>query len=268
MPEGLTGSLAQLPLVDLLKMLAAGGQSGRLELSSGLDLGDLYLQDGQPVHAEAAGEWGEPAFARLVAWPNGHFRFSPGRQPPERTITRTLEQLLAEAARVASEREAIRRVVPSMEVVPRLVRKAPGPTVTLDASDWEVVAHLDGSRTAAQLATALGVDDFETMRRLYRLKLVGLVEIEKAQQLAPAARALAGPQFFQALHAAVAAAVGPLAEIIIDDCLDAMGHTRQDFPRDAIARLAEAISNEITEPVKRVKFQQTILALLRAQRAA
>ncbi len=268
MPEGLTGSLAQLPLVDLLKMLVAGGQTGRLELSSGLDLGDLYLHHGQVVHAEAGGEWGEPAFMRLVTWPNGQFRFIPGEPAPERTITRPLEQLIAEAARIASEREAIRRVVPSMDVVPRLARRAPAPTITIDAADWELIALLDGARTAASLATALGVDDFETMRRLYRLKLAGLVELEKPQQLAPAARALAGPQFFQALHTAVAAAVGPLAEIIIDDCLDALGHTRQDFPRDGIARLAEAISNEITDPEKRVRFQQTMLAMLRGERAA
>jgi len=267
MPEGLTGSLAQLPLIDLLKMLAAGSQSGRLELSSGLDLGDIYLHRGQVVHAEAAGDWGEPAFARLVTWPNGQFRFIPGEEAPERSISRPLDQLLAEAARVASEREAIRRVVPSMDIVPRLARRAPAPTITIEASDWEVIALLDGSRTAAGLAAALGVDDFEAMRRIYRLKLAGLVEFEKAQQLAPAARALAGPQFFQALTAAVAAAVGPLAEIIIDDCLDALGHTRQDLPRDAIARLAEAISNEITDPEKRLKFQQTMLAMLRGQAA-
>jgi hypothetical protein len=267
MPEGLTGSLAQLPLIDLLKMLAAGSQSGRLELSSGLDLGDIYLHRGQVVHAEAAGDWGEPAFARLITWPNGQFRFIPGEEAPERSISRPLDQLLAEAARVASEREAIRRVVPSMDIVPRLARRAPAPTITIEASDWEVIALLDGSRTAAGLAGALGVDDFEAMRRIYRLKLAGLVEFEKAQQLAPAARALAGPQFFQALTTAVAAAVGPLAEIIIDDCLDALGHTRQDLPRDAIARLAEAISNEITDPEKRLKFQQTMLAMLRGQAA-
>ncbi|WP_322796368.1 DUF4388 domain-containing protein [Tepidiforma sp.] len=268
MPEGLTGSLAQLPLIDLLKMLAAGGQTGRLELSSGLDLGDLYLHQGHVVHAEAAGEWGEPAFARLITWPNGQFRFIPGEPAPERTITRPLDQLLAEAARLASEREAVRRVVPSMDVVPRLPRKAPAPTITIDAADWETIAVIDGTRTAAAIAAALGLDDYDTMRRLYRLKLSGLVELEKAPQVAPSARALAGPQFFQALHAAVAAAVGPLAEIIIDDCLDAMGYTRQDFPRDGVAALAEAVSNEITDAEKRVRFQQTMLAMLRGNRAA
>jgi len=53
MAEGLTGSLAQLPLPDLLKMLGAGGQSGRLELTSGLDSGDIYLVAGAVVHAES-----------------------------------------------------------------------------------------------------------------------------------------------------------------------------------------------------------------------
>ena len=77
MAEGLTGSLSQLPLVDLLKMLAAGGQTGRLELTSGLDQGDIYLVKGEIVHADCDLQVGDVAFAKLVSWPNGQFRFEP-----------------------------------------------------------------------------------------------------------------------------------------------------------------------------------------------
>ena len=106
MAEAFTGSLAQLPLVDLLKMLTAGGQTGRLELSSGLDQGDLFLDKGELVHAEADMQVGEAAFAKLVAWPNGQFRFEPGVAAPQRSIEKPLDRLLADSARAASEREA------------------------------------------------------------------------------------------------------------------------------------------------------------------
>jgi len=264
MAEGLTGSLAQLPLPDLLKMLGAGGQSGRLELTSGLDSGDIYLAAGAVVHAESGPHWGEQAFMRLIGWPNGQFRFDAGAEPPERTIERPLDVLVAESARAAGEREAIRRVIPSMDTLARLARKAPGPVVTIEAADWEVLALIDGQATAADIGGLLGVDDFEAVRHLYRLRMAGLIELATPQAPAAApARQLAGPQFFQAFTTAVAGALGPLAEIIIDDAVEDLGFTRSNFPREAVASLAERVSSEIRDTDKRVRFQQTMLAMLR-----
>jgi hypothetical protein len=270
MAEALTGNLAQLPLVDLLKMLIAGGQTGRLGLSSGLDSGDLYLHQGAIVHAEVDTSWGESAFMRLVSWPNGQFRFEPHVNAPERSIDKPLDQLLADAARVASEREAIRRVVPSPAVTVRMARVAPGPSVTVDAADWELLATLKEEITVAEIGAEFGWDEFEAMKRVSRLKLAGLVELgTSAQAAAPvqAARALAGPQFFKALTAAVAGALGPLAEIIIDDTVEELGFTRATFPRDMVATLAERISSEIKDNDNRIRFQQTMLAMLRPQAA-
>jgi hypothetical protein len=268
MAEGLTGSLAQLPLLDLLKMLAAGSQTGRLELSSGLDQGELYLQQGELVHAECDMQVGEAAFARLAQWPNGQFRFDQGAAAPQRSIEKPLERLVAECERAASEREAIRRIVPNMEAIPRLARKAPGPTVTIDGADWELLAVINGQSTAGELAGQLRIEDIDLARTLYRLKLAGLIELTAAHVAAPQQRALAGAGFFQALTTAVAGALGPLAEIIIDDAVEDLGFTRATFPRDAVASLAERISGEIREPDKRVRFQQTMLQMLRGQQAA
>ncbi len=268
MAEGLTGSLAQLPLVDLLKMLAAGGQTGRLELTSGLDQGEIYLVKGEVVHADCDLQVGDAAFARLVTWPNGQFRFEPGTPSPAHSIEKPLDRLLAESARAAGEREAIRRVVPNMDVVPRLARKAPAATIAIEAADWEVLASIDGATTAAELAREAGVEDIEFAKLLYRLKLQGLVELAVVQHSAPVQKALAGPQFFHALTTAVAAALGPLAEIIIDDAVEDLGFTRATFPREAVAALAERISGEIREPDKRVRFQQTMLQMLRGNQQA
>lgn len=268
MAEGLTGSLAQLPLVDLLKMLAAGGQSGRLELTSGLDQGEIYLVKGEIVHADCDMQVGDAAFAKLVSWPNGQFRFDGQVPAPAKSIEKPLDRLLADSARAASEREAIRRVVPSMDVVPRLARKAPAATIAIEAADWEVLASIDGAASAGDLARARGVDEIEFAKLLYRLKLQGLVEMAVVQQAAPAQRALAGPAFFAALNTAVAGALGPLAEIIIDDAVEDLGFTRANFPRDAVASLAERISGEIREPDQRVRFQQTMLQMLRGSQQA
>ncbi|HMO53207.1 MAG TPA: DUF4388 domain-containing protein, partial [Tepidiformaceae bacterium] len=197
MAEAFTGNLAQLPLVDLLKMLIAGGQTGRLSLSSGLDAGDVYLHQGTIVHAEVDTSWGEGAFAKLIGWPNGQFRFEPHVTAPDRSIEKPLDQLLAEAARIASEREAIRRIVPSPSVTVRMSRVAPGASVTVDAADWEVLAILSEETTVSQVGAEFGWDEFEAMKRVSRLKLAGLVELGASATVAApvqVARALAGPQ--------------------------------------------------------------------------
>jgi len=46
-----------------------------------------------------------------------------------------------------------------------------------------------------------------------------------------------------------------------------LGFTRATLPRDAVASLAERVSAEIRDPEKRVRFQQTMLAMLRQQAA-
>ena len=122
--------------------------------------------------------------------------------------------------------------------------------------------------SAAELARAAGAEDIEFAKLLYRLKLQGLVELAMVQPSAPVQKARAGPQFFHALTTAVAGALGPLAEIIIDDAVEDLGFTRATFPREAVAALAERISSEIREPDKRVRFQQTMLQMLRGNQQA
>src|SRR5688572_20027063 len=132
MAEGLSGSLAQIPLADLLRMLAAGAQTGRLRLTSGMDMGDVYVDRGDIAHAETEGLSGDAAFIRLLGWPTASFVFEPGISCIENTIEKTVEALQVEAAKAASEREAIRRVIPSTDAIPRLVRELPGPSVTIE----------------------------------------------------------------------------------------------------------------------------------------
>ncbi len=250
-------------------MLGAGAQTGRLRLTSGLDVGDVYVQRGDIVHAEHDGTFGDSAFARLLSWPNGTFAFEPGITAMDRTIEKTLDVLVAESVRMASEREAIRRVIPSTDAIPRLARELPMESVTVDAADWRILARMDGRTSIAALATELGFEEGELVRQLVRLKNAGLFELEIVQSQPKEApqRQLAGPQFFLALTTAVADAMGPLAEVIVDDAVEGMGFTRPTLPREAVSHLCERIAAEIRDDEHRVRFQQTILSMLRSRAA-
>lgn len=266
MADGLSGSLTELPLRHLLKMLAAGEQTGRLELNSGLELAALFLRTGVVVHATADAASGDAAVSTALGWTNGSFRFEPGVLHPEVTITAPLEQLLAEGSRQVSEREMLQRVIPSPEVVPRLAAKLPADSISISAAEWEVLAQIDGAATVGQLARTLGRSDLEAVRAFYSLKISGLIELS-VEPARPVAVVLAGKPFFQALQTAVAAAMGPLAEIIIDDALEDIGFTRRTLPRSEMSAVAERISREIRESENRSRFQQTMLAALRSHAA-
>jgi hypothetical protein len=263
MAEGLTGSLAQLPLSDILTMLGAGGQSGRLELSSNAGRGDVYLRKGAIVHAAAGLKTGEAALSELLAWPGGAFRFQPQVLSPESTIDKPLDQLLSDSARDATEREALHRVIPSADSVPRLSQEAPAHGIMLQPHEWQIIARINSHDSISEIAGNLRTEELILMQSLVPLVNAGLVLLDSVVKAAPI-RQTVGPHFWATLTTAVANAMGPLAEIIIDDAIADMNTTRDTFPREQVSALAERISAEIRDIDKRVAFQQTILGLLRS----
>ena len=266
MPEGLTGSLTQLSLSDILTMLSAGGQSGRLELADGSERGDIYLRGGVIVHALSSAHVGEAALIDLLRWSTGAFRFQPHVLTTDVTIDKPLERLLSEGVRHAMERDAVLRVVPSADAILHLSTDVPTGPITLQPHEWQIISQVDGRTTIAELAANMRCEDFALMEALVPMVSGGMLKLELAARVAPV-RAMASPAFFASLTGAVAAAMGPLAEIVIDDCIDAMGLSRESMPREMASALVERISAEIRDIEKRVRFQQTMLGILRSQAA-
>ena len=56
-----------------------------------------------------------------------------------------------------------------------------------------------------------------------------------------------------------AKALGPIASVIVDDQIGEMGEQRDAFPRNKAAELLEAVSSEIADEGKRVRFQRSML---------
>lgn len=99
----LHGSLERIPAFAVLQMLELGGQSGVLVVEGGDCPGKLWLVDGRPVHAEAAGLRGFDAAMAITRAAAGRFAFDPAATVPERTIDATMTHVLLEASRCADE---------------------------------------------------------------------------------------------------------------------------------------------------------------------
>lgn len=266
MAGGLTGSLTQWPMAELLRMLSTSGQSGRLEVTSGTQRADVYLEGGELVHAALGLQRGEPVVTGILGWTKGIFSFSPGSAPVEATITRELEVILSESQATMVERETIMRIVPSTRAVPSILRARPPAAVTIEPEEWELLATVDGRANVAEIADLLGSDEASLVKSIVRLAGLGLLDVEvpvERQQT----RDIVNPAFFSLLEHAAAAALGPLAEVIVDDAVAALGTTRTEMTRDGVTGLIELVAQEISEDARRIRFQQQMLQWVRAQAA-
>jgi HD-GYP domain-containing protein (c-di-GMP phosphodiesterase class II) len=97
--RGVSGSLREMGLPDVVQILASGRKSGRLTLHSGDATGEVHFSEGQIHHARFGDHEGEEAFYRLLRLTEGEFELDPEAMPTRRTIEGTCEGLLLEGMR-------------------------------------------------------------------------------------------------------------------------------------------------------------------------
>ena len=97
--EGFQGVLRRIGLLDLVKIECISRNSSILDLYREHSLGRIYIEDGQIIHAVFGEIFGERAFQRLLAISGGTFELHDYEQPPERTIHRPWDLILADALR-------------------------------------------------------------------------------------------------------------------------------------------------------------------------
>lgn len=111
----MTGSIAEVPLPDLLQLFSASKKSGVLEVRTDQDTGKIYLEKGRVVYAVINDNYDVSplkSFYRIITWGEGTFDMEPpdGREFLE-PIEMSTEALLMEAMRQLDE---VRRLGPDM----------------------------------------------------------------------------------------------------------------------------------------------------------
>lgn len=261
MPEVLSGNLTHLPLLEILRLLSSERQTGRLSLSNGASKGEIFLREGNVVHAASGEQISEEAVYSLMGWLQGDFRFIPDVAAPEESLRTPMERLLVEGARRVQEWGEIKEVIPSTDVVFKLSPAGASGAVNLEAEEWQVLARVNAARTVAQIAQDLGEDEFAVAKVLHRLVSAGLLEVGEKPE-APVRPTVNGG-FFHRLNSEFTEVMGPLGPVIIDDEIAALGEMRESFPRDKVAQLVERVSAEIQDAEKRSRFQGIMLQAIR-----
>lgn len=100
---GVSGSLREMSLPDVVQILSNGRRSGRLRVTAGARRGDIHFSEGQIHDARFEGRTGEEAFYALLKLQEGTFHLDPSVAPPERAIHVSPEGLLLEGMRRMDE---------------------------------------------------------------------------------------------------------------------------------------------------------------------
>ena len=260
MTQGLRGNLAQLPLLQVLRLLNSNGQTGRIALKDGSRSASIYLRLGSVVHAESGDERGVEAAYRLASWLHGDFSFVPDVEAPEESITLSTEELLEEAAEKTEEWEVIRDLIPTTDIVFRLSPTRPASSTTLQPDEWQVLAQVDGFKSVGQIIADLDWEQVTVAKVLYRLATAGLIEVGEKPKAAPVSASTG--RLLDRLDEEFIAVLGPLGPEIVSEEIAALGESREAFPRGRMAELVERVGAQIEDESKRSRFQEMMLDVL------
>lgn len=101
--RGVSGSLTEMGLPDLIQILWHGRKTGSLKVRAGTNLGEVHFVDGSIFNAMYANLRGEEALYAMLALPDGDFVVDPNFRAPQQVIQASPEALLLEGMRRLDE---------------------------------------------------------------------------------------------------------------------------------------------------------------------
>lgn len=100
---GLSGSLRDMGLTEVVQVLGQGRKSGCLRIVSQHRVGEIYFGEGLVVHALFAQAVGDEAVYQMLLLKDGDFKFDPTSKPKDKTMQASVESLLLEGMRRMDE---------------------------------------------------------------------------------------------------------------------------------------------------------------------
>jgi CheY-like chemotaxis protein len=177
------GSLGPLSAAELLELFHVNLQSGCLELvrgrGRGRQRGNIWLREGQVVHASVGNVQGEKAFLRLLGWERGRFDFRPGPPGSEQSIDRPTRALLREGLRQRAEWKRLAAELRPRGARARLrVSRASLPAV-LHPLTQEVLMVLELTDRIDEVLDRCSFPDYQVLGTISTLVRRGLVDLHR-----------------------------------------------------------------------------------------
>jgi hypothetical protein len=133
--------------------------------------------------------------------------------------------------------------------------------INLKPEAWRILSQVDGVRPLSEIAERIGMD-LATANRVAETLLQARI-LEIAAGAPQPAQMTVDAAFFRQVGIELARAIGPLASVILEDAIAALGERQDRFPRERLADLIERVSEEIPDSARRLRFQQVMLEAIR-----
>jgi len=102
-PAGVSGSLREMGLPDIVQVLFHGRKTGKLVVRSSGKSGEIHFLEGAVANANLGDIAGANAFYAMLRFEDGDFALDPSFTPPARVINESAEALLLEGMRRLDE---------------------------------------------------------------------------------------------------------------------------------------------------------------------
>ena len=142
----------------------------------------------------------------------------------------------------------------------RKVTRLDNKEVLLDADMIRLLIAIDETRSLGKIAQEVGMNPDKlsvTLEKLLELKLVEPVSKKNGSSL--------GAPFVKELKHHLSRAVGPMAQIILEDAMSDLNLSGKEIPRDQAAELISILAVEIPDEEVRMQFKKAMLPLIKAK---
>lgn len=253
------GNLSHISFIDLLLLATSGRKSGLLKLNRGKEAVEIYLAEGNIVHANCPIGDGDKAVLYAVTWGEGNFNLTPYVDSPKTTISKSVGEILDEVKSMTREWKIILELVPSGKALFRIADLSENNTgpVTVPNVGWRVLSKLDGRRTVQEVADLLRIPFAYTAKVIYTLLKSGLVE--PAQTVTQPATESVPPALLKRLTSILTDVIGPMAPVVLRDQIESLGESLGTFPEAKLDSLIALIGQEISDAKSKRRFEESVL---------
>ena len=184
------GSLQSVDIQDIAQLLNINRSTGLLHIESDAVKGVLFYRDGSVINAEVDGLTGDNAAYVLLGQSEGHFHFEIAEHSSDKLISRSINDLVLEAARRKDTIKRIRSSISHDNIVflPLVDVRIPSQRKSFSEFEIKLLSMLDGQTDLKEVIGKSGASDFEVVYVVYELEKKGhlkRVDIYKLLEVAP-----------------------------------------------------------------------------------
>lgn len=154
---GLVASLSDFSASQIFFLLTKFDKTGRLELRSAGEKGEVYFVKGKVTHASYKKLKGVEALYNLSIFLNGQIEFFPDEKIAVVTIKDEVSTLIGEIERRKVEINEIKAKLPPFNTILVKSQKPPEGAVALRKSDWKILVLMDGKKNIKDIIEKSGM---------------------------------------------------------------------------------------------------------------